>query len=51
VQAYLDSCIIIYLVEERLLYAPKLESHLAKHPDVTVCFLAFAPQIAKNVTN
>jgi hypothetical protein len=42
VRAYLDSCITIYLVEEHLLYAPKLESHLAKHPDVTVCFSALS---------
>lgn len=41
-QAYLDSCVIIYLVEEHLLYAPKLESHLAKYPDTTVCFSALS---------
>ncbi len=41
-QAYLDSCIIIYLVEEHPLYAPKLEGHLANHPNVTVCFSALS---------
>jgi len=41
-QAYLDSCTIIYLVEEHPLYAPKLEIHLANHPDATVCFSALS---------
>ena len=42
VQAYLDSCIIIYLVEEHPLYAPKLEIRLANHPDATLCFSALS---------
>jgi predicted nucleic acid-binding protein len=63
-QAYLDSCIIIYLVEEHLLYAhPTLKTPDAIHLATALyhgCaefwtnddrLAAIAPQIVKNVTN
>lgn len=35
---YLDSCLVIYLVEEHVLYAPKLENELANCPTAKICF-------------
>ena len=40
--AYLDSCIIIYLVEEDPLFAPAIENHLANHPNVIPAFSALS---------
>ena len=34
---YLDSCLVIYLIEENTLYAPKLELELTKHPNAVIC--------------
>ena len=31
---YLDACIVIYLVEEHALFAPKIENHLANVSNV-----------------
>ena len=33
-RVYLDSCVVIYLVEEHPIFAPVVESLLAKHPDI-----------------
>lgn len=34
---YLDSCLVIYLIEENILYAPKLELELTKRPNANIC--------------
>jgi uncharacterized protein len=41
-RAYLDSCVIIYLVEEHPIYAPMLEAHLQQTPIVTLAFSALS---------
>lgn len=33
---YFDSCLAIYLVEERVVYAPKLEIQLANYPTARI---------------
>ncbi len=33
-RVYLDSCVVIYLVEEHPIFAPAVETLLAKHPDI-----------------
>ena len=33
-RVYLDSCVVIYLVGEHPIFAPVVESLLAKHPDI-----------------
>lgn len=33
-RVYLDSCVVIYLVEEHPIFAPVVETLLAKHPDI-----------------
>ena len=35
---YLDSCIIIYLVEEHPTFAPVIETHLARQPQAILAF-------------
>ena len=34
---YFDSCLAIYLVEEHILYAPKLETQLANYRTAKIC--------------
>ena len=39
---YLDSCIIIYLVEEHQTFAPVIETHLASQPKAILAFSALS---------
>ena len=41
-RVYLDSCVIIYLVEEHPVYAPLIESHLQNAAGVSLCFSALS---------
>ena len=41
-RAYLDSCLIIYLVEEHPTYAPLLETHLQQSANTTLAFSALS---------
>ncbi len=41
-RAYLDSCIIIYLVEEHPLYAPLIEAHMQNSSGVALGFSALS---------
>lgn len=37
-KVYLDSCIVIYLIEEHQTFAPQIESYLAQFSDVQIYF-------------
>ncbi len=39
---YFDSCLAIYLVEENVLYASKLETKLANYPTAKICISALS---------